>query len=281
MDKIIPFEKLKVTTMTYISNLNTILNLEMLFFLLSSYKEKGKKDITKGDIIFYGYRDTKKGEKKDIKLFKNAITISMFVEKEIIIKIFPKGTIHICGSGKEEELNETLEILREKIFSLNAFLKKIISIKDKKEKVSEIERFLRKKIVNNEEEIFIRRKKILEYNDIEIFKTKDLFYVSKRVVMRNYNFSLGFKIRKQNLHAEINKLSKETGFFSFFDPCINYFVRIVFYITNDNNEIECQKFLIFTSGSVTHIGKNRDVMEYGYYKFRELIEMLKEKIILE
>jgi hypothetical protein len=278
----ISFDKIKVTTMTHISRLNCNIKLELCFNLFSSFKEQGKLAPEEGDIIFYGYKNFRRGENSKIKLFKNAITLLMKVKKGIIVKIFPKGKIHICGTNEEEEILRADELIKNKFIFFKEHLEIIKSKSSYEELYQSLLDFVKSFIIVEDNSARERTKLLLESMNMveELYDSKELFFLEQNVVMRNYNYYLGFKLSKEKLHRLINETSSETGLISHYDPAINHFVRVILLSVDEEEPNGIQQFLIFSSGSIIHNGKNKELMKEGYYKLLKFIEKYKSKFVL-
>lgn len=107
---------LRVSTMTYISNLNTLIDLNKLFGAMNI--DDVLKYIEYGALNHKGEKSTKssksrKSEKK--KFFYNQITAHIFEEKIVNVKIFNNGKIQMTGVKNEKQGINTLNKLITKI----------------------------------------------------------------------------------------------------------------------------------------------------------------------
>ena len=104
--------------------------------------------------------------------------------------------------------------------------------------------------------------------------------------MVNYNYNLGFIVDRGALH---DLMIDRKGFISSYDNCVEHCVKIKLPYINEKDEgsvrrkskVPCHCFLIYKSGVVTQTGPGDEKMEKAYNLFRDCIEEIKSKIILD
>jgi len=102
-------------------------------------------------------------------------------------------------------------------------------------------------------------------------------------VMVNYNYSLGFCVKRQMLKREINR---KNGFFSIYKNEINNNVNIKLpyipgadaKVRKKSDKIPHHTFIVYETGSVTQTGPNPDLMEEPYYRFLKTISQIRHLI---
>lgn len=151
-------------------------------------------------------------------------------------------------------------------------------------------------------------KMLVDYNEYGLYVAKldyifkqtwvyrgSLEIVEREKLMVNYNYSLGFAV-KRSILAEL--FDDCDGFISHLDPAINVCTRIYlpYQMTDQqlkrynkkkkkstkiDNHTKSHVFMIYKSGKVTQSGPGGDIMRDAYYKFMNLIERFYDSIVLE
>ena len=122
-----PNKDLRISTMTLVSQISTNINLMKLYENLENndnfkFIEFGSNPI-KGNIIKKVKNPRKK---KEVKYFYNQLTLHVFNEKNINVKVFNNGGIQMTGLKREEQGNDTIQILLHYFTNLSIDKKKEI-----------------------------------------------------------------------------------------------------------------------------------------------------------
>jgi hypothetical protein len=102
--------------------------------------------------------------------------------------------------------------------------------------------------------------------------------------MVNYNYDLGFDIKRYELKTRIHGLN---GFFSRYYNSVehNVTIELPYDIPNEHrlmrrkNKRPCHTFLVYMSGLVTQSGPGEELMRDAYYRFMETINQIRPYII--
>lgn len=164
------FTKIQISTCTYIANLNSVLDLEIIF-----------KNIKIDDeILGIKYNNCSRGAMKTNGTFFNQMTSRIFVkniDKEVNLKAFSNGKFQITGVKNKEQVSECIKLFLKKIVVIEGELYENIKIQDG--------------VINNHEDYF----KIYNEQD-KIIKKYDRFSYIK---IYGYDqeseeyYNLGFK----------------------------------------------------------------------------------------
>ncbi len=101
--------------------------------------------------------------------------------------------------------------------------------------------------------------------------------------MVNYNFKLGFGVRRDKLKQLINQ---RCGFVALFDKALGSYVKIELpYAPNESIKFKRKKnviphitFIVYKSGAVTFSGPGGNVMRDAYYLLMKIIMQIREEI---
>lgn len=104
--------------------------------------------------------------------------------------------------------------------------------------------------------------------------------------MVNYNYDLGFSVKRYELVRRINGLN---GFFARYHNSIEHNVTIELpYVVPEHhkamrkkNKNPCHIFLVYMSGLVTQSGPGEELMREAYYRFNETVNSIREFIFKE
>lgn len=332
MSNIRPFDELDVTTIVMIADLACEINLPEAFTLLPITKihvdiPENAKTIklphhdVPGSILTAQFREAVRGivlSSKDSKTsgkqydyFKNAITINMSVpDKNINLRLAP-SSIHMCGLKSDHQAHRTVELLLEKLKSVQDDLDYMRhDMLATEECVNYIKATIRKTedrvlYMPNDPELNIDKRilkfltvNMSEHTRVDSFLTELQWIVSREHVyigspelkllsysMVNYNYSLGFRISRRALSELINGVN---GFEINYDNAINHSVKITtpFVIPQGCNIRRKKKkddppkhtIMVYESGRVTQSAPSPELASEVYYRFNETIQMLKNKI---
>lgn len=278
----------------------------------------------KGEFLNSRYEKLVRGSKKKNGCFKNSITSDFSVGvKNVCVKIYPL-TIHITGLKSIIQGSEAIDLvikyfleLQEKItfkpedkenllklnYHLDLCLKKIVSgnnpetyrlnIQEQEMIMKTCSKFVPvlNKILKNWIEIenvsnvllFSEMLKNIDVNNFQIC-TEDLSIKIHNIAMINYNFRLGFKIKRDMLRKEFEKMP---GMFVRYDKLSDHSVTIEVPYQKEilNNKkpkkVTCQTIKVYISGNVTQSGPGGIIMENLYQTFMEKIMDIKEKVLLQ
>lgn len=204
----------KISTITAVSNINTIINLNNLFencFIDKKfvYVEYGN---NKNLSNFKGDKPQKKKPTK--KRFDNQLTIIYsYDNNNVNIKLFKNGKIQMTGLKSIEQGKETTINLINYIKIHQNIYKNIIE--DKNENKNE--------------------------NQIKTIENDYGMYLSNyKICLINADFKINFKIKRKDL---FNYLLNNTDLIVSFEPCIYPGVKIQFFYNNNENGIcNCNPF---------------------------------------
>ena len=111
-----------------------------------------------------------------------------------------------------------------------------------------------------------------------------LYVEKKHEVMVNYNYNLGFNVNRIKLNELVDG---KNGFLSRFDNAnVNHVkIELPYKLQNynsrkTNKKIPHHSFLIYKSGAVTQSGPGGEIMEDAFYKFKHIIQSIKDQIII-
>ena len=120
-------EKLKISTMTYLTQIDSNIDLQQLYNSLSiteniKYIEYGK-NIPKGFKVKKIKNPRKKVERK---YFYNQITLHVFLNKIINVKVFNNGKIQMTGVKSDDQGKGAANIVLQEFKTINSDKKEII-----------------------------------------------------------------------------------------------------------------------------------------------------------
>lgn len=111
-------------------------------------------------------------------------------------------------------------------------------------------------------------------------------YISPKNVMINCSFSLGFCVRKTELRTLINTTQKD--FVAHFNKASDHYVNVELLPSKDEEQefgdrdsTVAHTFIVYESGYVMMSSKLLSGMKEAFYRFRDLIEILRPQIIDE
>lgn len=207
---------LRISTMTAICNLNTLVKLDTFYEHLKEYVIETP--FTKEGIWFimhdtksHGYVDTKRKKKKKQSGFYNQVSVVVYLNmgndnyKKINIKIFKNGKLQLTGITKDESGHNALTILTNVMNDINKKYKNIM--------------------FNVDDE------------DNEIPMDREIAYTEFKKVMINSDFSTEFKIQRNKLH-EI--LINNYNIYSKFEPCVYQGVNSKYYWNKNYKNLPCK-----------------------------------------
>jgi hypothetical protein len=102
--------------------------------------------------------------------------------------------------------------------------------------------------------------------------------------MANYNYDLGFNVKRLEFAKLINHLN---GFFARFDNSIDHSVIVTLPYEiperckklRRRNKFTCHTFLVYESGLVTQSGPGGDIMRDAYYLFNETVNQIRDEVM--
>lgn len=177
---------LRISTMTFISHIDSIINLQDVYDRIDinesisyiEYADNEPKGMKKKKV-----KKRKKDDHKKRKFFYNQVTIHIALDKIINVKIFNNGGIQMTGLKQYEQTDKILKLLTDLFF------------------------------------------------EKELIQSKEI--TSKKIVLINSDFDIGFKIEREKLH----RLVSDKEYYSSFEPIIYPGVNIKYYF-NENNPIQ-------------------------------------------
>lgn len=201
---------LRISTMTAISSISTVINL----YILSKYIKMenitciGDIDKIESGIVYSVYGNkVKRGlnpnlKKNKKKLFFNQVTfiIKLNKDKYINLKIFVNGNIQITGLKLFEDTYKIQEILKPLLYGI--------------EGIDELDEFKNSKAIENENEI-----------DFKPFE----------IVLINSDYFCGYKINRESLYKI---MANDYGIFTTYEPCIYPGVNIKFFWSKNSDSCE-------------------------------------------
>lgn len=238
--------EIRISTMTIISNLNSILNIEKLYDILDLENDIKNNIYPRIDFLKYGgdkiKGNTKLNKKKKNKknYFQNQMTICILLDEQrkINMKLFKNGKIQLTG------------------------------IKDKH-------------IVNNGCKYIYELIKTINTNEHIIIEPENFNYIDDKyeIVLINSDFKVNYLLNRDNIFIKLNNL----GFFVIYEPDIYPGVNLKYFINSNNKQkgiCNCTKkcngkgtcngdgdckritIAIFQSGSIIITGsKNNDQVQ--------------------
>lgn len=123
-------------------------------------------------------------------------------------------------------------------------------------------------------------------SSIKTVTSRPLHVQQVHKAMVNYNYDLGFSVKRYELVRRINGLN---GFYARYHNSIEHNVTIELpYIVPEQhkamrkkNKNPCHIFLVYMSGLVTQSGPGEELMREAYYRFNETINSIREFIFKE
>lgn len=314
-----PFDSLPATTMTYVVNLTGNIDLESVYELFPVTKielkstRKNVKNIKipyfqgkEGSIYYINYRNNTRGMVKSTKkkIFKNSILLDMGLkDKNVAVKV-SNTSFQITGIKNESHLDETINYLMK---YLNNIQETIDYMNAHKEDVAIVDNWILKNLKGLDNSLN-PMPKVVENIDLKIlsFVTSylpeftnfedyyevfqwiiegrniitDLNVVSKKLIMTNYNYELGFPILRDELAT---RLKQETDFTVIYDNSETYYIKIEYAYVRDESfayirkkpKIPKHTILVYRSGNVTQSGPGPELMKDCYDKFRTAVQNLR------
>jgi hypothetical protein len=278
-----------------------------------------------GSILSLRFMDKTRGiirtEKE--KQFRNSITIDMSLGPKNVSLKLARTTIHMCGMRSLESSKEATQYLFEK---LNDAQNLLDFIRDNTNKITILLNWIRNKArvkaiqkgssdksiifpmkidkfkandkkyilmllsysyyMDDIEEYIKLIEEIVEFkNEIIIREVPDVIKI--RTVMRNYNYSLGFKINRWLLREAVNGVD---GFIASYNNSTQHHVKVELpfeeheyeNIVTDkkkSKKIKYHSFFIYKSGIVTQSGRKLKYMCFALQRLLKIIGENKEEIM--
>jgi TATA-box binding protein (TBP) (component of TFIID and TFIIIB) len=209
---------LRISTMTAICEVNTLVKLDIFYEHLTKYVVDTP--FTKEGVWFIihdsksiGYLDTKRKKAKKKSGFYNQVSVVVYLKtsdnnfKKINIKIFKNGKLQLTGITKDENGHKSLKMLMDIMNDVNNKHKK-------------------KKIMYN-----------IDDNGKQIEMKEEIKYINFKKVMINSDFSSEFKIQRDKLHS---LLVNNYNIYSKFDPCVYQGVNSKYYWNKKYKNYPCK-----------------------------------------
>lgn len=186
MDPCVLNPSLRVSTMTFIAHIDSIIDLQEVYDKIDinesisylEYAANPPKGVKQKKV-----KKRKKDDHKKRKFFYNQVTMHVILDKIINVKIFNNGGVQMTGLKNYEQSDKILQLLTDLFFQK------------------------------------------------ELIKSKEI--TSKKIVLINSDFDIGFKVDREKLH----RLVSDKEYYSSFEPIIYPGVNIKYYF-NENNPIQ-------------------------------------------
>jgi TATA-box binding protein (TBP) (component of TFIID and TFIIIB) len=186
MDQCCLNPRLRISTMTFISHIDSIINLQDVYdrtdinesISYLEYADNEPKGTKKKKV-----KKRKRDDHKKRKFFYNQVTMHIVLDKIINVKIFNNGGVQMTGLKHYEQTEKILKLLTDLFF------------------------------------------------EKELIQSKEI--TSKKIVLINSDFDIGFKIDREKLH----RLVSDKEYYSSFEPIIYPGVNIKYYF-NEKNPIQ-------------------------------------------
>lgn len=301
----VSFKDLRVTTMVVIVSFSSVVNIDLLFPLLSMKDfELEQKYFTKkitlpvlepGSLLSARYKGVVRGKVKfqSPKFFKNAITIDISNKDKNVSAKVSKSKFQMCGIKSARMAEETACLLFEHIEEVARFLPTITD-----EHLDAAEKYVH---TNDEQCLEGLDKNImtrlvryaLECTEIEQYDKfiSDIRNCPQRQVrvgpleitevhraMANYNFPLGFKILRYELARNIDGVEE---FSCYYDNTTHHNVVIEHphnVTRNRKKKSPHVTLTVYQSGLVTLSGPNEEVIMPIYEKFVRIVRQIRHLI---
>ena len=208
-----------------------------------------------GSTIAKGDRNKKESKKKKRKYFYNQITIHLNIEKRINTKIFNNGRIQMTGIKKEEQGEQTINLLLSEIEKLSDECKRKSFTSDKIERVDDV-------------------KTVLINSDFDIYSKVDRVMLHRLISDNGYYSSYEPCIYPGvNIKYYSNPLIQNFGICDCEKPCNGKGL---------NNTCKKITIAVFNSGKIIITGANNMNNVNIAFKFiTEFIYENKEKILIK
>jgi TATA-box binding protein (TBP) (component of TFIID and TFIIIB) len=226
-------DDLKISTMTIICNLNTLINIENVGKYIS---------LNHGGIVCIKYgngeirtliklKKTNKNNVKNKKNFYNQATLVVDVKnkRRVNVKLFKNGAVQLTGCKNIENFIDAMEIICNELTKTKAVYNKTDC-----------------KIIRKE---FVTKQENTSVENIYNFK----------ISMINSNFHIGFIVNREILYEILTK----SGIRSSYEPCIHACVNIKYNYKNQ----EMISIFVFESGSIIITGAKNTNHIIESYKF--------------
>ena len=275
-----------------------------------------------GSILSLRFMDKTRGivRTKKNKQFRNSITIDMSLDTKNVSLKLARTTIHMCGMRSPDSSDQAASFLFEKLYDAQGLLdfirnnpKKIeilmnwirnkALVRTKKSNIREI--VFPFKLNSYKDEIKKYMNMLLTYSyyldDVdqyiglleEIINTQDNVIIVEpkiiemRTVMRNYNYSLGFRVNRWVLRQTVNG---KDGFIASYNNSTQHHVKIQlpfedyeYEIGKDEKKkqkkIKYHSFFIYKSGIVTQSGRELKYMSDVLQRLLNIIDGNLERIV--
>lgn len=276
----------------------------------------------KGDFMNARYEKLARGSKRRNGCLKNSISTDFSLGvKNVCVKIYPL-TLHFTGLKSEAQGVEGANLilnyfrsLQEKIvfkpedrenllklnYHLDLILKKILNgnnpdlyrlsiieqdmiMKTCSKFVPILNPYLKNWIEIENVSNVLLFSEMLKNIDVDNFQicTDDLGINYASTAMINYNFRLGFPIKKDILRREFESMKDmSVRYDKLSDHSVTIEVSYVKERGKKSKKVNCQTIKIYSSGNVTHSGPGGKIMKDLYFVFMEKIKEIREKIIKE
>jgi len=260
-------EDLRISTMTAISSLNSDIHLDHLYHSMDistnfPFIQHGSLGI-KGSSTKTARKSRKPKQKKT---FFNQVTIHVYVDKLVNVKLFNNGKIQMTGLKYEGHGSKVLDLLIPYIKGLDS---------------------------STDNKILVHPE--VTYPDVTY---PEVTYKPLDIVLINSDFDIKYKIKRDILHREII----ESGIYSSYEPCIYPGVNIKYYFNanQDTGICSCQSMCagkgnglsdggckkitvaVFKSGKIIITGaRSTEQLELSYHFITNFCNSRRDKIELQ
>lgn len=287
------FEDIKVSTRTYTSSTNLIINIQKLYNLIEVVpykvvpKKRGRKkkneqivvnnDVDFGSILTVKCEGKYKGvllnPKKTVKIkkwFRNSITIVILFDKIINFKICKNGTFQMTGCKNVEHAKLCVKHIWE-------FIKDKPNVYEFKNNDSNLSTLFIPSMRNIDFSLnfLVDREKLNSY-----ISNQEEFHCLLETSFGYTGVNIKIPIHKPITDMRIKKLIYNNEEWIEIDTTYEEYISLLTPKERDNklNSTRYNTFLVFHSGKVIMSGLNSYFMEDTYYYFTDMINKCYEKI---